>query len=528
MAVDTPSVQYERMKTEGSWDLCQALLKGTPGMRAGTTTWLPQEPDEKDEKYAVRLKRSFLHNAYKNTIEQYVARPFSRPAQWDVENDEAKLALEPIMNDMDGEGQHHQAFAKELLRMLLRWGVQTTFVDYPEVDDPDSKSKQDETDEELRPVNRLLKTPAIIGWTLQEQKNGTEKVVEIRVKEVYVEDADDWTQIVYEQIRVIRADSWQLWRRKKKNNATDTEEAYTKEDEGTILIAGKTPTDLPIVTAYTDKTGLLQSLPPFLEMAWTNLELWQSMSDQKNILRFDRFGILMGSGFTEDEISAGLTVAPTQAILSENPEAKLSRVETNGKPAENGWKDIRDIFERLEIQGMNPMIQRLANVKATGLSQNESKSRSQMESWVDEANLAMRKVMQLNLKWMGFDIPLDQIDYSIHQDFVFTTQQSQEVKDVIEARKMGEISSETFLKEMQRYGRLSDMIDPIEERARALAEQGNGVGLFNENVEAQRTTPIPPAASTNVPETKPANQTAEEIIAEQKRRGGQQTVGANI
>ena len=33
MAVDTPSMQYDAMKTAGSWDLCLALLGGTPAMR---------------------------------------------------------------------------------------------------------------------------------------------------------------------------------------------------------------------------------------------------------------------------------------------------------------------------------------------------------------------------------------------------------------------------------------------------------------------------------------------------------------
>lgn len=476
MAVDTPNLQYEAMSSAGAWDLCQALLAGTPGMRAAGKAYLPKEPAEKEKNYKVRLGRSFLYNAYKNTIEKYISRPFSRPATWDIKNNEdAKNALEPVMNDMDGEGLHHQDFSKEYFRMLMRWGVSSAYVDYPEVDDPESTNKGQEQANGLRPINRVLKTVSIIGWKTEEQANGTEKLSEIRIKEAYVSDGADWTQTLYEQIRVITATEWKLYRREKKANSRNKEqEEYTLSDEGEIRIAGEDSDDLPVVTAYTYKTGMMTALPPFLEMAWTNLELWMSSSDQKNILRFDRLGILFGKGLTDNEKKAGITIAPTSATLTENPDAGLERVETNGQPAENGWKDIRDIMERLEAQGMDPMIQRMANVKATGLNINETNSRSQVESWIDAANIAMRKILQLNLAWMGFDIPIDDIEYQINQDFVFATKTAQEVTALQKMRDNGDIGQVDYTKEMQRYGIIADG-NAVEIAARARADRGTGL-----------------------------------------------------
>ena len=474
MSVDTPNIQYENMTSAGAWDLCESILGGTPTMRSAGTMYLPKEPDEKQKNYNVRVKRSFLFNAYKKTIDKYVARPFSRPAVWDIENnDEAKTALTPVMQDMDGEGLHHQDFARDYFNMMMKFGVASAYVGYPEIDDPASTSKGDEQADGLRPINRVLKTPAVIGWQTQEQKNGTEKLIQIRVKERYISDEADWTQTEYDQIRVITVDGteakWEIYRRKTKKKRGEDEE-YVLEDSGDIIINKKVPTDMPLVTAYTDKEGMMTSLPPFLEMAWTNLELWQSTSDQKNILRFDRMGILFVSGVTDDEKKAGLIIAPTSAFMSESPDSDMKRVETSGAPADNGWKDIRDIMERLEVLGMDPMIQRLANVKATGLSINEENSRSQIESWIDSANIAMRKIIRFDLAWMGFDVPLEDITYQINQDFVFATKTSQEVKDVIEIRKMGDLGHVDFLKEMQRYGRLADG-DPTEMAERARVER---------------------------------------------------------
>lgn len=486
MAVDTPSLQYKAMAEKGSWELCKGLLGGTPGMRAGRKKWLPQEPDEKTKNYNVRLERSFLHNAYDDTIEKYVARPFSRPATWDIKNEEAKERIAPIMDDMDGEGLHHQDFAREYFRMLIRWGVATAHVDYPEVDNPDETTAGDEEENELRPINRVLNTTKIIGWQTVERRNGVEKLSQLRIKETYIEDGSNWEQKAYDQIRVIDFDKWTLYRREKRKKGsvkTKDDEQWVKVGDGDIRIGNSesAPTFIPVVTAYTNKIGLLTSLPPFLNMAWTNLELWQSGSDQKNILRFDRLGILFGRGFSDDEKKAGIKVSPTNAVLTENPEADLKRVETNGEPAENGWKDIRDIMERLEIQGMDPMIQRLANVKAAGINANEDKSRSMIESWIDAANIAMRQIMQLNLLWMGVEVELDDIEYNINQDFVFATKTAQEVKDVIEMRKNGDLSLVDFIKEMQRYGRIADG-EATEIASRAIVDRGavTGSRLFGQ------------------------------------------------
>lgn len=480
MAVDTLTIQYITMANLGAWDLCHALLGGTPAMRAGKNDWLPQEEKEKNANYNSRVKRSFLHNAYDETIEKYVSRPFSRPALWSIENNsDAQLRMEPIMSDMDGQGMHHQDFAKDYFRMVMRWGVASAYVDYPQIDDPNDTTKETENVLELRPINKVLATPSIIGWATTEKTNGVEELNQIRVKEVHVSDLPDFDQEKFEQIRVVDKDKWTLYRHKKDDKGNETPE-WEIVDTGEIIVNGKVPDELQIVTIYTKKNGLLTALPPFLNLAWTNLELWQSASDQKNILRFDRLGILFGKGFTADEVDAGITVSPTSALLTENPDASLERVETNGEPAENGWKDIRDIMERLEIQGMDPMIQRLANVKAAGINANEDKSRSAIESWVDACNIGMRNIIRKNLAWMGFDIPLDDIKYAINQDFVFATKTAQEVKDVIEMFKAGALSLVDFIKEMQRYGRIADG-DATEIAARAIRDQSRGLSLFDSN-----------------------------------------------
>lgn len=481
MAVDTPSVQYKEMAKLGSWDLIKDLLGDTPAMRAAKTKRLPKEPQEKIPNYNNRVNRSFLTPLYKDTIDKIVARPFSRPATWDVKNnDEALAAAKRFMVNMDGEEMTHQEFALEWLTGIIEWGVAHVFSDYPEIDNPDTVTKEDEQEEDILPLNRIIPAPELIGWKTEEQTNGAQRVTEIRVKETYIEDGADWTQTVYDQIRVITREGWQVYKREVGKRGRGKKE-YVPGDKGEISVNGETPKRIPLVTVYAKKKTLMVAYPPLKNLAWTNLEHWQSASDQKNILRFDRFGILWAAGVSEDEKNKGIIVAPTQAAMSENADATLMRVETNGKPAENGWKDLNDIMERAEVQGAQPMIQRYGKVKATGIKVSESKSRSMVEMWIDGLEIGMRKLIRWNLAWMGFDIPLEDIEYNIYKDFVFGTGTGKDVTELREARKMKDLSHETYIKELQRHGILSDAIDAAVEKAKVTVEQGTGVGLFNEN-----------------------------------------------
>ena len=49
------------------WPLIDALLGGTPAMRAAGLAYLPQQPRENDEDYAYRLSTATLFPAYART-----------------------------------------------------------------------------------------------------------------------------------------------------------------------------------------------------------------------------------------------------------------------------------------------------------------------------------------------------------------------------------------------------------------------------------------------------------------------------
>ncbi len=468
MAVDTPGIKYKEMSENGSWDLIEALTGGTPKMRDGTTTFLPKEQAESQADYDVRLSRSFLTNGFEDAINKATARPFSKPVTITFEDEATETTLMPILEDMDGKGTNYQQYFKSMFEEMIRWGLSHSHTDYPSVDEQveeedgtkRARTSQDDITDGLRPVNRLIATPSLIGWKETAGNNGIPYISEVRIKEQVVEDVEgeEWEQEVIDQIRVLRANEYEIYQKK-----TDEKE-YVKIGKSYPIDGKGRVNEIPIVTAYADANhGLYVASPPLFELAWKNLEHYQSSSDQRNGLRFARFNQIWVSGLAPEEIAAGLVFAPNRAGGSVNPDADAKVLEGSGIGLELGNKDLEHIEDQMQIMGWEIMTQRLANVKANPQMASEAKSRSRIEMWIDAMNRAAKQVIILNAKWMGVELTDEDFTFKIYQDFIYGMQQSQNVEQVFKARMNGDITRQLYIEELQRYGIITDEIDPEDE-----------------------------------------------------------------
>src|SRR6478735_8941924 len=118
--------------------MLEDLLGGTPSMRAAGQVWLPKEPREEHQAYINRLNRSFLYNAYKNTISRLTAKPFTQPVTVKNEPD----SFGPMIADMDLSGRDLTSFGREMFNTACIYGYTTCLVDYPQV--PESATLADE------------------------------------------------------------------------------------------------------------------------------------------------------------------------------------------------------------------------------------------------------------------------------------------------------------------------------------------------------------------------------------------------
>ena len=480
MAVDTKSLEYQGMEDDYSWDLITALLGGTKQMRAGGTTWLPQETKEESDDYTVRLNRSFLTNAFKDTINKATAKPFEKIATIKFDSDDVEKAMRPTIDDMDGKGTDFNQFAENYYQSGITWGLSHCHTDYSKkgvkIDETTGEERKrnagDDKDDMLRPINRILYTPSVIGWKKEEGANGTPFISEVRIHEIIVrtisveDGGDGWEEEEVDQIRVLRVDEYEIYQKAPK----DAEYFLIEDESGSIDDKGLI-NEIPITTLYVDEMeDLMVAQPPFFELAWMNLKHWQSDSDQRNALRFARFNQVFVAGMKAKEIKAGLVFAPNRAGGSENEKASMSLIEGNGVGLKLGAEDIEHIEGQMQIMGWDVMAQRLANVKSNPQMAGEQKGVARIKMWVQATKKALEKVIILNAKWKGIELTADDFTINLFTDFTVGMFGSGDFKYIEQAASEGKLTDETYLSEMQRYDILSEDVN-VEDEARDAKNQ---------------------------------------------------------
>jgi hypothetical protein len=444
-----PSAQYTDISTEESWELIKALRGGTKGMRDAGETVLPKNIHESPEAWSQRRDMSFLFNMYGDTVGKVVSKPMEKPVT--VTDEE----IVPV-NDVDGNQTYLSDKVAESMLDGIHYGVDYMLVDYSTV--LKAETKADEAG--ARPYLYHIPAPNLIGWTF----DGT-KLVEIRVLECRY-DANG----KYYYVRTLTPTTWTLHR---------------VEDGKDIFVDGGVNSmgEIPLVEMYYGRVDRMHGRPCLKDLAWLNLQHWQSASDQSNCLHYARFVMLGGKGIPEDQIKAGLTVGPTRNLLYTNPDALLYYIEHSGAAIGAGRTDLQDIQERGVILGLQPFIQKPGGTTATETAVNESRSQSDIHRWVGVAERGFTKAYEYAYKWRGLELPGD-FKLNIFDDFSIGTG-SKDIDQLIQMRLAKEITREAFLTEVKRRGLLSELFD-VEAEADAAENEGPVLSTIEETPEERK------------------------------------------
>jgi hypothetical protein len=457
--VAEPIAAYNAMAQH--WALIDDLMGGTLAMRAAGETWLPKEPEELVTGYNIRLNRSVLFGAYKDTVKNLASKPFAKPVtiQGDVPE---KLA--DIAGNVDGEGTSLTQYARQLFASVMNRGLTHVLVDYPTTivgEDGAHRplSVAEEKSRGLRPYFVHIRPEQLIGWKT-ETVNGSPKLTEIRWKETRTKPDGAYGVKTTDAIRVYTTVGWEL------HEMVDDKGDYVLVESG----VHNYPEGIPLVTMYIEKTGFMTGEPPLEDLAWTNLAHWQSDSDQRNILRYSRTALLFVKGETSDEIaSTKITVGPNRTIRTTNPDADCKYVEHSGAAIGSGREDLRSLEERMEVLGLQPMLQRSGGVTATANAIDESRSQCSMQAWVRSIEAGLRECYRVAAVWVKVELP-ENFGVDIFNDFALSLRASQDIEALIKIRQAGEMSRDTFLREIKRRAILSETVDVDEEMERIEAE----------------------------------------------------------
>lgn len=452
-AVAIPCIGYQEMEID--WDLIRNLLGGTKAMRAAREKWLPSEPSEELNAYNTRLNRSFLYNGYRDTLSKLSNRPFSKPIQITDFPEE----IEYLKEDTDGIGTSFEDLAKSALKDLINYGKSHIFIDHSELKEVVEGRVLNKDDEErlgARVLLNVIHPPDLIGWQTEIRDKQT-VLTQIRIKETVTESVGEFGDEDVNYIRLYTETGWERWKEVEVKTGNNVEKVWRREEEG-IHSFGK----ISLVTIYSNKIGFMMAEPALMDLAWLNLTHWQSYSDQRNILRLSRFGLLFGAGFPKEMVGQTLPVGPAKAYLLTDPSATLKYVEHTGASIAAGARDIEDIEIKMEILGQQPLMRSSPLSTATAKRIDESRNVSQLQSWVKSLEKGLMQVVDMACQWRKIEKP-ETTKIDVFSDFEISIYGSTDKELLAKIRTEGDITRERLLRELQRRGVFTGDMDPQEE-----------------------------------------------------------------
>lgn len=376
------------------WSMVDALYGGTATMREAGQKFLPRNPKESEADYITRLNRTTLYNVYKRAILHAVARAFSNDIK--VEGYPTELGM-IFTQDVDAQNRDLTQFAKALFTDAMNRGVTYMLVDFPR------RSEQPQTLADSiasgdRPYWLTIPAQNVLA-AYSELQNGSERLTHFRFVEYILEmSPDGLSETNVEQVKAFTQPqpsdpvTFTVYRKVEGN--------WVVYDEGVL---DGTP-QIPVVCAYTNRTGFFVGQPPLQDLAEINIAHWQSSSEQRNILHVARVPFLHVSGLepklgrngedVEQEISI-------HSVLYTPKDGAAQWVETSGSALSAGAEDLADLEKKMESLGLMLTAPKSGNTTATENSINAAESNSLLKDYALSLADALEQAMYLTGFYLG-------------------------------------------------------------------------------------------------------------------------------
>lgn len=443
--------------------LIKALLGGTKAMRAAGKTHLPQWPNEDDDSYNARLGVATLFPAYQRTIEILAAKPFSKSLTL---SDEVPKRIQKLTDDVDNMGRNLHSFLSEVGQRALGFGFSSILVDYPPTLDEEGKplyvTKADELAAGVRPYFVEILADNILGW-LPTNPTSAADLTQLRLLEIVSVPDGEFAEKKIEQVRVLGKGTWAIWRKSTAVGAG--------KDDWVQIAAGKTSTkNIPFVPVYGNRLGFMQARPALLELAYMNVEHWQSKSDQQTITHIARVPILFAKMLGDNAI----TVGAASAVKGEQPESDLKFVEHGGAAIEAGRLSILDLEDRMRQAGAELLVNKPGNKTEIATESDNEQGSCALAKVAENIEDAADQALQFMAEYIG---EADGGSITLFKDFGAKSLAEASAELLLKMGVAGKLSDETLHAEMQRRGIIGPDVTWDDEKSR-MSTQGVPLGAM--------------------------------------------------
>lgn len=436
--VDSPSAAYNSMSN--LWTLPDVLMDGEDTLKRYTTTYLPQNPQEVNKAYELRLARSRLFNVYRHAVKNLTGRVYSNDI---VFNDDVLPEIEKWWENMDLQGNDGNAFFRNVFEDGINRGLSHVYVDYP-------RTEQDLTyaeEKTIRPYCVHVEADKLIK-AVAANINGKLVLVRAHIKESYIRSISKWDEVEDSQYRVLYPGRWELYRQQVQKDGSLTGK-YEIVDEG------ETGLDfIPLYTFYANKVKFQIGRPTLEELAYLNLGHYQQYSDYLNIIHYANVPILYASGFNQDKIKS--TVIGPNKIFHGPEGSELKYVEHSGDAIGSAQKELVDMEKRMAFASFEPMVQspdrETYGAHAIDTSQSNSGLHDIALRHQDTINNVLDAMAKYRNKEKGGSVV-------VNRDFGLRLRDREELKLFVEMAKDRLLSTEDLYKEFKRRQVLAEDFD---------------------------------------------------------------------
>ncbi len=447
----TTSLAWDSMI--GIWLMIDSLLGGTRAMRFAASEYLPQHTEESDDNYNERLHVNVLFNAMEITLDHFVGRPFSDPVKF---NNDVPDDIVDHGRNIDLQGNDITTFCREWFRTGLAKGFCHVMVDMPRMN-PDAMpvTLADDRADGRRPFWIRIEPENMIFAEAQividpQTKELREWFTHVRLRENVIERVG-FAEIVRERIRVLTPGFFEVWQKVKPKG---------KKEKWMLIEQGETGIAfIPIITFYSQRTGLTLSKPPLEDLAFLNTRHWQSMSDQINVLTVARFPMLAVAGAT-DQSGTTMRIGPRQLLATKDPNGRFYYVEHTGKSIESGWKELESLEKSMEAYGSTFLKKMPGNETATGRALDSAESITPLQDMVNRFIDSVNNALRIHATWMNQE---EGGTVTILNDFGPEEADKFGVDLLKSLRKDKDISRKAVVNEAIRLGALTDEYDVDED-----------------------------------------------------------------
>jgi len=421
--VNDPNTSWVNM--EPHWGLIEIMLTGTYGIRKGHRKFLPQEPREQDLSYDNRLSRSVLSPFYVR-LERMLAGMLTRKP---VRLDDVSDVIREQLFDVDLQGNDLQSWLFQTSKICIRYGHVGVLVDAPKAGDNG------------RPYWVTVSPRDILGWRT-ELKDGKQQLTQLRLQEKIVVPDGLYGEKQVEQVRVLTPGAFEIHQK-------DQQGDFKIVDEGRTSLS-----DIPFSVAYSNRMGVLESIPPLADIAELNLQHYQVQSDLSNQLHISAVPMLAIFGFPQsaEEISAG----PGEALaLPEGASAQY--IEPAGNSYDAQFRRLEQIASQINELGLaavlgSKLVGETAEAKRIDRSQGDSTMMvvaQQMQDMIDNCLRFHAQYMQEPNAGSSL----------VNRDFMGTRLEPLEIQALLQLYTAGTITQETLLLQLEAGEVLGDDFD---------------------------------------------------------------------